>query len=77
MVMDVEDVDIVALAHETLSHIEGQVGAKAVVLRYSGPTVAPLLRTDAESCDRSSSTSSGNAIKFTSMATSPGARDGR
>ncbi|MEP7383279.1 MAG: ATP-binding protein [Gemmatimonadota bacterium] len=65
MVVDVDDVDVVALAHQTLSHMEGQVGAKRVVLRYEGPTVAPLMRTDLGKLRQILVNLLGNAIKFT------------
>lgn len=65
MALDVEEADIVALAHETISQLEGQVAGKPVVLRYEGPDHVPLMLTDVAKVRQILINLLGNAIKFT------------
>ncbi|MCC6931320.1 MAG: hypothetical protein IT359_20190 [Gemmatimonadaceae bacterium] len=65
MVLDVEEADLVALAHETLSQLEGQAAGKPVVLRYEGPNHVPLMLTDVAKVRQILINLVGNAIKFT------------
>ncbi|MFN8665637.1 MAG: ATP-binding protein [Gemmatimonadaceae bacterium] len=65
MALDVEEADIVVLAHETISQLEGQVAGKPVVLRYEGPSHAPLMLTDVAKVRQILINLVGNAIKFT------------